>query len=104
MDLPRTPVPNVFTIQPLLAGIEPPLAILFGVMAAVLVFSAQSAPWLLIPAFAVVSPLYIVIKRRTEKDPFFFRIFQQSVSTPKFFHAVSSTLSPPDKVQSLETK
>ena len=104
MDLPKTPVPNVFTIQPLLAGIEPPLAILFGVVIAVLIFSAQSAPWLLIPAFAIVSPLYVVIKRRTEKDVFFFRIFRQSVSTPKFFPAVSSTLSPPDKVQNLETK
>jgi|ACXJ01.1.fsa_nt_gi type IV secretory pathway TrbD component len=98
MELPRKTVPTVLTLQPLLGGIEPELFLLFAGPIGVAIYTAQSNLWNLLVVFLLGPPIFVILKRRTEKDPFFFRVFRQGLSFPKFLPARSGYWAPPDRV------
>ena len=96
--LDRKPVPLVLTQQPLLGGIEAELFMPFAGLIGLLVYLSQSNWWNLLVVGIIAPPLFAILRRRTEQDPFFFRVFKQSVSFPKFLPAQSGYWAPPDRV------
>ena len=99
MALYRKNVPTVLTLQPLLAGIEPEIFIPFAGLLGLVIYTAQSNVWNLLVAAAVWPPLYVILRRRTEKDPFFFRVFKHGLSFPKFLPAKSGLWAGADSVK-----
>ena len=97
-EIPRTPIPTALSLQPLILGIEPELSMgligLFGLVG----FLTTDNVWNLIPLLLFGPALFIILRSQTAKDPFFFRVFKQSVQLPRYLPAENGLWAPPDKV------
>jgi len=98
VNLPRTTVPSVLTTPPLLMGIEAELFMPFAGATALLIFMAQSNIWNLVLVVVCMPPLHSILRGLTEKDPFFFKTYQQGFSAPKYLPATSGIFAPNDRV------
>ena len=98
IEIQRTPIPTALSLQPLILGIEPELSMgligLFGLVG----FLATDNVWNIIPLLLFGPALFIILRAQTAKDPFFFRVFKQSIQLPRYLPAANGLLAPPDKV------
>lgn len=100
MQIPRKVLPSALTTQPLLAGVEPELFMPFAGLMGLLVYLSQTNLWNLLLVGLIGPPGLMILRVRTEKDPFFFRVFQQGWNFPRFLPAHSGYWAEPDRVKS----
>ena len=98
MNLPRTPIPSVLTVQPLLAGIESEIFFPVAGLFSILLFTAQTSIYNILVALLIGPPVFMLLRSRTQDDPFFFRVFRQGFSMPKYLPATSGLHAPVDRV------
>lgn len=105
-ELPRTPIPQALLQQALVMGVEPPLFyVLVGGLGLIL-YTATAAWYNAIIGPAIVIPIYLIVRKRTEKDPFFFRIYRQTNNPriPPCLPAVSGVRAPEEPVSSWRSR